>query len=266
MKRLITVAVLITGLLTSMRAQEKFIDHLSIGIDYGTVSVRAKNHFGYIPHVRPTDGLGVSIAAQITDWLEVRAGLSATHYTYDSYGFSVEGVPDGQYVTKEIGVKLRSGAFAANLFLDFYPFKKVPVHFTAGTYAGTSTILHVYNIDVVPYSLGSYNTGVLEMQGMAIPTDRDGKIDARLKLPPVRPYLGVGIATGRMFERKGVNVDFNFGVMYKGNNGMTITGPGGRDVEIDYYPSSEKPARLIEWSKRFPVSPVISVRVFCRIF
>ncbi len=251
-------------LISEITARDKFIDHLAIGINYGNTSMKAKSHWGYLPFGRSTDGVGLEVAAQVLDWMDVRAGISSTLFSSSSNNaFNVEGVPDGKYVTGTVELFSRYRCIAGSLFFDFYPFSGTTFHFTAGFYAGTSAILKIHNRTPIPEALASYDKGVVEMYGLAIPTDRNGRIDAKLKQPPVRPYAGVGI--GRAFANR-VNVTADFGVMYKGRKGMTIEGPDGNDVEVGYWKSNSKIARLVSWNKRCAVAPLLSVRLFVKIF
>ncbi len=264
MKRLAMIMVMISCLITEISAQDRFIDHLAVGINYGTTSMKAKTHWGYLPFGRHTDGVGLEVAAQILDWMDVRAGISTTvGWTKSSGSFSVEGVPDGKYVTGTVAVSRRYSTMAGSLFFDFYPFSGTTFHFTAGFYAGTSAILKVSGTTPVPEALASYDKGVMEMYGLAIPTDRNGMIEAKLRQSPVRPYVGIGI--GRAFSRR-VNVTADFGAMYKGRNGMTIEGPDGNDVEVAYWLSNSYMSRMVSWNKRCAVAPLLSVRLFVKIF
>ncbi len=139
------------------------------------------------------------------------------------------------------------------------------MHFTAGFYAGSNSLLRIDSKTDVPSTLASYNTGVLDMHGLTIPTDRDGRISARLKMPSVRPYVGVGISTGGM-DRELVVFAVRLGAMYKGNNGMTIAGPGGEDVEIDYWSSDHSFARMTAWNRNWPVLPLLTLNLYLRLF
>ncbi len=265
MRKFIITAILISGVFISSYAQEKFIDHLSIGINYGTTSMAGIKPAHYLPFVRPTDGAGIEVAAQMTDWLEARAGFSTTMHDNDVYSYSVEGVPNGQYITQKLEVAGKYGVLSGSLFFDFYPFRNTSFHFTAGAYAGSNNLLKVYSYTPVNTGLASFNAGVLEMKGLTIPTDRNGMIDARLKMAAVRPYLGVGISTGRM-NSDFVVFSFRLGAMYKGNNGVTVEGPDGSDVEVDYWPTDDVYSRLVKWNKKCPVAPMLSLSLYFRIF
>ncbi len=261
MRKLISIAVLISCFFSIAEAQDRFIDHLSVGINYGTTSMRARTRYGYMPLGRQTDGVGIEVAAQLTDWMEMRAGISTTIWGDGADTVNVEGVPDGRYVTEDIELSYEYGAVSGSLFMDFYPFRNTSFHFTAGAYAGSNRLLTVCNTVAVPEELASYDTGVAEIYGLAIPTDKNGKIAASLRMPAVRPYLGVGISTGRMACHR-VRADIDLGVMYKGRRGMSIEAPDGSEVEIGYWRSDHYLARMVEWNKKCAVAPVLSFRFF----
>ncbi len=265
MKKVILILILVSGFMADVSAQEKFIDHLSIGINYGTTSMKGMKPVHYLPFVRQTDGAGIEVAARITDWMDARVGFSTTVHGGETSNYSVEGVPDGRYVTQKLEVVSDYGALSGNLFFDFYPFTKTTFHFTAGFYAGSASMLRIYNMTDVPAPLASYNVGVLEMNGMTIPTNRDGRISARLRMPAVRPYAGVGISTGRM-DSHIVNFAFRIGAMYKGDRGMTVTDPSGNEVEVDYWPSDKYHTRLVAWNKKCVVAPMLTFSLYFRIF
>ncbi len=265
MKRIASVIVLISCFILNASSQDKFIDHLSIGLSYGTTSMNGRVALEYLPLFRPTDLVSLEVAAELTQWLEARAGISSTMWRSGSQTATVEGVPDGRYVTHPIEISNRYGNIYGNLFFDFYPFRKTSFHFTAGIYAGAMSILKVYSNTSIPEALSSYDTGIVELYGLTIPTDRNGEISAKLKQPAVRPYAGIGINTGRMRSNR-VYASFDLGIMYKGNKGMTITGPDGKDVEIDYWHSENTLARMVKWNKKCVIAPLLSIRLFVKIF
>ncbi len=265
MKRIVTLLCLLQVSLFTLSAQEKFIDHLSVGVNYGTTSMGGRYYFHYMPFGRQTDGFGIEVSMQLTDWLETRAGFSATVWGNGENTVYIEGVPDGKYVSDEITLCHKFGTLSGSLFLDFYPFKRVPVYFIAGAYAGSNSLLKVYSDDIMPSELALCNTGVVELHGVTIPTDRNGRIEARVKMPAVRPYLGAGISTGRMASDR-VIFSFDVGVMYKGRNGMTIEGADGNDVEVGYWRSDHYISSMVSWNKKCAVAPLISLRLFVKIF
>ncbi len=265
MKRLAITLIMVSALFCSASAQGNFIEHLTIGINYGTTSMSGTRPMDYFPFCRQTDGAGIEVAAQINDWLDARVGFSITTLGGETSGFSVEGVPDGKFITQKLEVVSDYGAMSGNLFFDFYPFRTPLIHFTAGAYAGSNTLLKIYSRTEVTGPLASYNAGVLEMNGMTIPTDRNGKIAARLKMPAVRPYVGVGISTGRM-DSDLVIFSARLGAMYKGSKGMTIAGPDGKDVEVDYWSSDTYHSRLVRWNKKCAVAPMLTLSLYIRLF
>ncbi len=265
MRRFIFIIILISSLVGSISAQEKFIDHLAVGVTYGTTSMSAKRAVDFIPFGRQTDGVGLEADLQINSWLDARLGISLTPSGGGSATYGIEGVPDGRYICENIQLVHEYGTAAGNLFLDFYPFRKTAFHFTAGIYAGSRRLLHIYNETPVPDALAAYNAGVVEIHGLTIPVDAKGEIEATIALPAVRPYVGVGINTARL-SNDNVYFGVDLGVMYKGNKGMIVDGPGGEEMEVDYWRSEHYLARMTAWNKKCVVAPLLSFHLFIRIF
>ncbi len=263
MKKLLIIIIIASCFLSKSSAQDKFINHLAIGINIGTTSMRAATPFGYFPLLRQTDGVGIEAAAQFTDWLDTRVGFSMTMSGNGSGTFGIEGITDGKFQSSNIHISHKYNVMAGSLMFDFYPFKKTTFHFTAGLFAGSGTLLHIHNSTPVPEALASYDKGIVEMHGVTIPTDKDGKIDAKVKIPAVRPYVGIGI--GRPFDRR-VNVTADLGIMYKGRNGLTVSAPDGSRVEADYWRSNSYISRMVRWNKKCIIAPLLSVRLFVKIF
>ncbi len=256
--------ILLSCLVWNAQAQDKFIDHLAVGVNYGTTSMSPRRAADLIPFGRQTDGFGLEAGAQFTDWLDVRAGISVVPSVKGSQTNRIEGVPDGNYIVESVQINHRTGLVSGNVFFDFYPFRNTTFHFTAGAYAGTRRLLHMYGSTPIPDALAEYNVGVAEIHGLTIPTDKDGEIDAAVMMPAVRPYVGVGVSSARM-DAEPIYVTFDLGVMYKGDGGMMIAGPDGK-VEVDYWRSEHYISRMAAWSKKCVVAPLLSLRFFVRIF
>ncbi len=263
MKKLFATIALMSCILADISAQDRFIDHLAVGINIGTTSMKGREASDYIPLVRETDGLGLEAAAQFNDWLDARAGFSMTIPGKSDGEYRIEGIIDGQYFVQGIHIENRHMAFSGSLMFDFYPFKKTTFHFTAGAYAGSTSILNIYNTTPVPVNFDKYDRAIVEIHGVTIPTDKDGKINAELRMPAVRPYIGVGI--GRPNNRR-VNIIADLGIMYKGRQGMTIAAPDGSRIEVADWHSDHYIARMDSWARKCAVAPLLSVRLFVKIF
>ncbi len=263
MKRILASLILMSSLLVTAVAQESFIDHLAVGVNIGTTSMRGRVLMSYFPLGRQTDGVGLELAAQFTDWLDARVGFSMNMPGSGSGAYGIEGIVDGRFIADRIQIGHEYGLLAGSLLFDFYPFRNTTFHFTAGVYAGNNKLLRVYNTTPVPEILEVYDKGVVEIHGVAIPVDKDGEINAEVRIPAVRPYLGVGI--GRAFSRR-VNVAADLGVIYKGREGMTICAPDGSRVEVGYWDSNNYMSRMTQWNRKCIVAPLLSVRMFVTIF
>ncbi len=265
MKKLFMMVFVGAFSLMNAAAQEKFIDHLAVGALYRSTDINTGRALGYVMLGNPMDGMGIELTAQVYEWLEARVAFSMLVAGKGTETMNVEGVPGGKYVTGDVDVFHSSGDKSGSLFFDFYPFREFPLHFTAGTFVGSNSLLTISGKTPVPEALASYNTGVMEIHGLTIPTNKDGRIEGRVRTPAFKPCIGVGISTGRIHSRK-VVFTADICAMYKGKGGMTIEAPDGSDVEVDYWRSFSEMSRLVAWNKKSPVAPLLTLRLTFRLF
>jgi len=136
-----------------------------------------------------TDGIGAGLGYSFNRYTNVRAevdGFSLSH------GFTAG---DLHYDAK---LKLIHGA----LLGDFFPAPAVfPIRLTAGILVGGD------NVDGTATSMN----GTYTINGVTVPSGGES-INARLRFPTVRPYVGVGF--GHNPNKKGLSVAFDAGVAF----------------------------------------------------
>ena len=186
----------------------ELFNHVSLGVSAGTI------------------GIGFEVAAPITSQFAVRAGYSflpkfkySQKLTLDEGNLAAFYV-NGKYVHEvELEGKLNVGNFS--LLFDWYPWKNSSFRVTAGAYIGKSDIVTVSNKE--PFMNPEYagkagidlsKSGSTVMEKYTIVSDKDGNVDAKVKVNGFKPYIGIGF--GRAVPRKRVGVQFDLGVQFWG--------------------------------------------------
>ena len=115
-------------------------DHLSVGLTLGTT------------------GIGIDLAAPVTEYLQVRAGYD--YFSGFSHKEDVNYRAKGQ-PTKKTEVKGDMNLSNAKLLLDIFPFKGSMFRVTTGFYLGTDAIVKAENtIPVLAFDEGEGLLGV----------------------------------------------------------------------------------------------------------
>lgn len=268
MKKLFILAIVALVGAQGAKAQDVdeygLFDHLSAGISLGTT------------------GIGVEVAAPVTNYLQVRTGYSfmpKISRTFDADFSSTENWlkkenGSGYYDHTDIKGTLHMGDF--KLLVDVYPFKTGSFRVTAGAYIGKSKLIDAQSMDhfinqkywgTSGPELGSGSDTYTVVSG------DDGSIKADVKVNSFKPYIGIGF--GRAVPRGRVGVCFDFGVQFWGKPGVyTIIsddyGKGYQRVErgriINTSQSTYDDIRDgIKLGEKFIGYPVLTLRINGRI-
>jgi hypothetical protein len=258
------IAMAMTFFTTPSRAQSfdgefGFFDHVGAGVSLGT------------------DGIGIDVAAPLTDWGAVRAGISfmpAIKYTKKDVEI------DDPAVYPKVDIDGKLNIFDFKILADFYPFQTSSFHVTAGAFIGSSTAVKAENAG--PF-FKDKDTGI-RVGDYAITCDDNGDVHADVKVNSFKPYIGIGF--GRAIPKKNrVSVSFDFGVKFWGTPGVGVEttkpwGTFGRD-NLSYHKFTYDEVKTprtgeadymkdvrdaLEIANKIIVYPVLNVRLTGRIF
>lgn len=226
------------------QAQDKveefgIFDHLSAGLTLGTT------------------GIGIDLAAPVTEYLQVRAGYnfcSGIKYKED-IDYRAKGQP-----TKKTEVEGKLHLGTAKLLLDVFPFRNTPFHFTTGFYIGTDEIIKAEN--TIPVTAFDKGEGIL-IGDYIVEFDQDGIAKATIKVNKFRPYVGIGF--GRSVPRKRIGVSGDLGVMFWGKPKL-YEKQTGMDLEVTKSDLGSDSDKYFDIVSKISVWPVLTVRFTGRIF
>jgi len=255
---LLSIALALFSL--SAQAQETeygLFDHLGVGISAGT------------------DGLGFDLAAPITDWVAVRAGMSITSFIkYKKNDVKIDSKSSTIKDKVDVEGKLNTNDF--KVLFDFYPAKSSSFHLTAGAFLGSKKAVKIYTTEPLVSDPKDYGTAGIVLGDHRFTSGKDGKVEANVEVAGFRPYVGFGF--GRAIPKKSrVSLSCDFGVKIWGKPevwawertpGTTVNDPDWMrytkleksDIDND---RGEDAYDIIE---KISVYPVISIRLSGRIF
>ena len=215
-------------------------DHMSVGLTLGTT------------------GIGLDLAAPVTDYLQVRAGynfFSGIKYSED-VDYRAKGKPT-RGKTKAEGTNYMG---TGHLLVDVYPFPDYTFHATAGFYIGTDEVVKLENTSpVLDFDEGE---GIV-IGDHIVGFDRDGYAHGAIKVNKFRPYVGIGF--GRSVPRKRFGVSGDFGVQFWGKP-KVYEKQTGMDLEVKKEDLGDDSNKYYDVISKFSVWPVVTLRLTYRIF
>ncbi len=215
-------------------------DHLSVGVVLGTT------------------GIGVDLAAPVTNYLQVRAGFNffpAITYSED-VDYRAKGKPTRGHTVAEGKTYNNSG----HLLIDVYPFANSSFHATAGFYLGTEEVAKIENLEPVK----DFNKGEgIVIGDHIVEFDQNGYAHGAIKVNSFRPYLGIGI--GRSVPRKRFAVSGDLGVQFWGTP-KVYEKQTGMDLEVTKDDLGSDSDKYYDMIAKFPVFPVLTIRITGRLF
>lgn len=215
-------------------------DHVSLGLTLGTT------------------GIGLDVAAPVTDYVQVRAGynfFSGFKYKEDVNYRTLANVKQGK-----IEIEGKNYMSTAHLLFDVYPSRDGAFHFTAGFCLGTDEVVDVENTTPVR---GLERGAGLVIGDYKIHFDANGIAHGNIKVNKFRPYVGIGF--GRSVPRKRFGVSGDLGVQFWGKPKMYERQAGG-DVELKEEDFGDDGSRYYEIISKTSVWPVLNLRLTYRIF
>jgi len=258
MKKQVLMTLLALLSLQGIHAQSRYesyglFDHLGVGVSLGT------------------DGIGFDLAAPITDYAALRAGVSfwpKVKYTND-----IKINDNNPLIADHVDLEAKLNIFNFKLLADVYPFKGSSFHVTAGAFIGKKELASAYNTSTFIKDPSKYGRLGLKLGDYRITTDQAGNIKADATVNSFKPYVGVGL--GRAVPKKSrVSVSCDFGVMFWGKpkvGAMTRDDWGNetyhqfKHTELDEY-DDEDLKDALEIAEKISVFPVLNIRLSGRIF
>ena len=188
---------------------EGMFNHLSLGGTLGTT------------------GYGIDVAMPCTKLVSLRAGVSILRIgeiNFNAPTTLANVLTDMKIIDKNMEESLRNTDAAvlinprlvnAHIIADIYPFKHSTFHFSAGVFVGNNTMLGVYNktpgsfkflnraneyVEDYNRLFGTkYSPVGIQFGDYLLTADKNGNVDAEMRINPVRPYVGIGM--GRCLGR-----------------------------------------------------------------
>ena len=182
-------------------------NHLSLGLTLGT------------------SGYGLDVAMPCTKYVTLRAGASVMHIgdiNFNAPTTLANVLYDMKVIDKDMAESLRKTDAAVvidplmlnfHVLADIYPLKHSSFHLSVGFFVGNKSVLGVTNKNPGSFKFlnraNEYVKDYNEMFGTkysdvgvqfgdyVLTADKSGNIDAKMRVNPVRPYIGIG--TGRCF-------------------------------------------------------------------
>lgn len=241
--RSIMVALFAVVFGLSANAQDKvdefgIFDHLSAGVTIGTT------------------GIGIDVAAPVTEYLQVRAG-------YNFFG-GFKHKEDVDYrakgmATKKTEVEGKLELSTAKLLIDVFPFRNSMFHFTTGFFIGTDEVVKAEN--TIPVTAFDPGEGLL-IGDYIVGFDKDGIAKGSIKVNKFRPYVGVGF--GRAVPRGRFGVSGDLGVMFWGKPKL-YEKQTGKDMEVTKSDLGSDSDKYFDIMSKITVWPVLTIRLTGRI-
>lgn len=219
-----------------------------------------------------TEGIGVDAAVSLTKWCSVRFGLNFMpdiniktdvdvdyrHYVSENF-INASGLPnDGKMEVK--GSLART---TIDLKADLYPFPNASSFFITGGFSfGGEKIIKVtgHSDDYEKFVLKGNEVGI-SIDKYNIPIDKNGNVEAGVKVSGFRPYLGLGF--GRLIPKNRIGFRFELGLQFHGK--PKIYADGYSEDEIKDIIDKEVDDDISKIMDKITVYPVIKLSLRGRI-
>ena len=216
-------------------------DHASLGLTVGTT------------------GIGLDLAAPVTDYLTVRAGYN--FFPTFKYKENVDYRVNGR--KGEIEAEAKNYMNTGHVLLDVYPFTDYTFRATAGFYFGDDEVVKLENLTPV---YGTVKGEGIVIGDYVVGFDENGIAHGVIKVKKFRPYVGIGF--GRAVPRKRIGVSGDFGVQLWGKP-KVYEKQTGKDLEVtkdDLGSVGSDSDKYYDVISKFSVWPVVNFRITCRLF
>ena len=263
-KQIISCMALLMSLGVSAQNETGVADHLGVGVGVGTTGITLDLSTMF------TDYVGLRVGADIFPNLKLNTELDlgfdeASRTAYQNFFNST--------LPSEIDVQGKTMLTAGHLLVDIHPFKS-SFRVTVGAYVGGKDVVSVYNKqdgqlkDITDFNnrvengefqaVGASKIG-LELGDYFLEPDKDGNVDARIRVNGFRPYVGLGF--GRAVPKKRLACQFDLGVQFWGSPEIYL-----RDHKLSENDLDGDAGGIIKVVSNASVYPSLTVRLVGRIF
>lgn len=214
------------------------------------------------------DGYGLEVAAPITSYLALRAGISALPHVKYKFDVDIDS-DDPAFSNDEVEVEGKLNKKDWKVLLDIYPFgPESSFRLTGGLFIGPEKLIEAYNTSQF-LKPSEWGTAGVKLGDYRITSDEFGNVRADIKVKKVKPYVGIGV--GRNVPKKRLSVTADFGVQFWGKPGVYTK---AKDSFGDYYDKKlekgdfddDDADKAFDIMSKITVYPVISIRLCGRIF
>ena len=226
-----------------------FFNHLGVGVSIGT------------------GGLGFDVAAPVTDWAAVRAGMSMSPGAKYSADVDID-VDSKSITTDQLKIEGKLNINDYKLLLDLYPFRS-GFHLTAGAFYGPRKFISLYNAELF-LAKEDWGTAGVKIGEYRLTSDENGNVEANIEVKDLKPYVGLGF--GRAIPKKGrVGVSCDFGVKLWGTPGV-YTWAEDNFGNREYKELTKEGVNEEDFNDAFDIMsritfyPVLNIRICGRIF
>lgn len=248
-------------------------NRVGIGVGFGTTGITIDAATVVTPYV------GIRAGVDIFPSIKVDTDLDLGKFGYDESAGQAVGQLAGVTVPSgKIDIQGKTSLGAGHVLFDIYPFPKASsFRVTAGAYFGSDKVIKVYNKedgalqDIYNYNnrIGQYSAvpasaGKIgaELGDYFLEPDRDGNVEANIKVNGFRPYLGIGF--GRAVPKKRIGCQFDLGVQFWGSPKVILNGANGEE-ELTEQNAGGDGGDIIKTISKISVYPCISFRLVGRI-
>jgi hypothetical protein len=255
MKQLLFVALAAMFGIQTSQAQEieyGLFNHVGAGISLGT------------------DGIGFDVAAPITEWAAVRAGLS--FFPKIKYDDDAEIRSNSKSFTKKkVNIEGELNVCDFKMLFDFYPIKNSGFHLTAGAFIGSKKLVKAYNTEEF-LARDEWGVSGIMIGNYRVTSDKNGNCQANIEVAGFKPYVGIGF--GRAIPKSRINVSCDLGVKFWGKpcvGAVTTTDFGEKKYTKIHYKdlTKEDDEDLrdgLKTAEKITLFPVLNIRLTGRIF
>lgn len=228
------------------------------------------------------EGLGLSAAVRVSDYVQFRTGYSLFPYTYNK----VLNFKDARYVFNQglpnertldfTEVPLKGNLFPGgmgNVLADFFLGRTTNFHISFGCFIASNKVLRVRADMREIVAPEDWATFAVSYQGLSISTDAEGYAYLDARTPSFLPYLGIGF--GRAVGSERVRFVADFGAIF--TNGISFTTysfihDDVREYEVHSYHLVNRDGEpfdreeYIDRASRIPVIPMVRLNLFIKLF
>lgn len=251
--------IALTALLSSLGASAQIVPSLH--------NLNIFNHLAVGAHAATT-GFGFEVGTTITNWVELRAGVSImpgfgfhtdteVEYAYNAYpGYDFDNnIPDyNNEVTLDANFKRVQGSVIFNI----YPFgKKGGFFVAAGGYFGGKDIIKIKG-HADPETIDLMKDPYVQIGDYQIDFDENGNVNGALRVNKFRPYIGIG--TGHFIPKRRINFSWEIGVQFHGKPKLYAN---GEIVNLSEVTDDDTYQKIMD---KLTVWPVLKFTLSGRIF